>query len=403
MPAGEARGRSASAPAASLLEQLPREDWLALLRYVRPALNELEDELLTSRMAQLRAIPTAKLTSGRSRRDLCRLLAAGGPLWRETVERLAGDEEAARRFAWLLEGEEPPAMPKPAPQPATRPGRLERDDRLRTRARELLEQRDTARRRATGLQARLEVARGRITALEVELERVTAERNDLVRKLEEAAAEREQAIERATRQSEAQLAATREELRALRRAEEERGQRRGRQASRRAAAEQQAQGDSIDRARRLARRLAAPGRPSRLPQGIAPGTADAAAALLSSGRYVLIDGYNVTKQHRGHLSLEQQRLWLVRLLEGLVARRGVRCRVVFDGDPTATPPATSSRRVRVTFTAGGTADDELVGMVAALPSDEPVVVVTDDRELTSRLHEKGVDVIGTRPFLAVVQ
>ncbi|MDP8930521.1 MAG: NYN domain-containing protein [Actinomycetota bacterium] len=398
---------SGAPPAAMSLEQLPREDWLLLLTFVRAALNALEDDLVTPRMARLRAIPSAKLASGRSRRDLCRLIASGGPLWRETVERLAGDEEAARHFGWLLKGDEPPspAPASPAPKSPTegaRPtGRPKRDPQMRARGRELVEQRDAARRRATGLEARLEIERERNDALQAKLEQVTAERTELARKLEDIAAEREQAIERATRHAEAQLAAARDELRAFRRAEEERLQARRRGASRRAAAEQHAERDDSRRAR-PPQRVAAAGRPSRLPRGMAPGTVDAAASLLAAGRWVLVDGYNVTKQHRNHLPLEHQRLWLVRLLEGFVARTGVRCRVVFDGDPLASPPATSSRAVAITFTKGGTADDELVAIVAALAPDEPVAVVTDDRELATRLADHGVDIIGTREFLAAV-
>ncbi|MDP8961655.1 MAG: NYN domain-containing protein [Actinomycetota bacterium] len=407
MTGGDASGSSAP-PAETSLEQLPREDWVLLLTFVRAALNALEDDLVTPRMAQLRATPSAKLASGRSRRDLCRLIAAGGPLWRETVERLAGDEEAARHFGWLLKGDEPPPSPAPvspapkSPTAGARPtGHPKRDPQIRARGRELVEQRDAARRRATGLEARLEIERERSDALQVKLEQMSAERDELARKLEDIAAEREQAIERATRHAEAQLAAARDELRGFRRAEEERIQARRREASRRAAAEHQAERDDSQRARRP-QRLAAAGRPSRLPRGMAPGTVDAAAALLAAGRWVLVDGYNVTKQHRNHLPLEHQRLWLVRLLEGLVARTGVRCRVVFDGDPLASPPATSSRAVAITFTKGGTADDELVAIVAALAPDEPVAVVTDDRELATRLADHGVDVIGTREFLAAV-
>lgn len=394
-------------PAATSLEQLPGEDWLLLLTHVRAALNALEDGLVTPRMAQLRAIPSGKLVSGRSRRDLCRLLAAGGPLWREAVERIAGDEEAARRFDWLLKGEEPPTSQTPvSPEEqspmtsgAGRADRPKRDPQTRARGRELVEQRDAARRRATGLEARLEIERERNAALQARLEQVTVERNELARKLEDVAAEREQAIDRATRHAEAQLAAAREELRALRRAEEERRQQRRREASRRADAGHRAQRyDTLGA--RPAQRVATAGRPSRLPRGTAPGTADAAAALLVADRCVLVDGYNVTKQHRDHLPLEHQRLWLVRLLEGLVARTGVRCRVVFDGDPLASPPAMSSRAVGVTFTKGGTADDELVAMVSALAPDEPVVVVTNDRELATRLGDLGVDIIGTREFVA---
>ena len=50
--------------------------------------------------------------------------------------------------------------------------------------------------------------------------------------------------------------------------------------------------------------------------------------------------------------------------------------------------------------AGVTADDEIV--LAVEGTDEPVAVVTDDRELSARVAVAGADVIGTTSFLGVV-
>ncbi len=153
-------------------------------------------------------------------------------------------------------------------------------------------------------------------------------------------------------------------------------------------------------------RLAAPGRPSRLPPGVAPGTPDEVRALLTPGRRVLVDGYNVTIDRHEGQPLADQRSWLVRRLEGLAARYDVECSVVFDGDravPTTATQRLGGRVVKVRYTSGGEADDLLVDMVERLPPAEPVLVVTDDRELRERLEARGADVVGTAAFLAVAR
>jgi predicted RNA-binding protein with PIN domain len=141
--------------------------------------------------------------------------------------------------------------------------------------------------------------------------------------------------------------------------------------------------------------------PTRLPDTVAPGTAEEADLLLSAGRLVAVDGYNVTLQHRPQLDLAGQREWLIRRLATLAAQRRVRPVVVFDGErASAARPLTGVREVEVRFTGAGiTADDELLFLVEALPDDEPVLAVTDDRELSARLAARGVDVVGTGPFV----
>jgi hypothetical protein len=387
-------------PRADVLQRLPPDAWAVVLRHARGALHELEPGELTPRMEQLRATPTSRLVGGRSRRDLSRLLAAGGPLWWKTSERLRADEQAGGLEA-VLRGEAPVPehdQPRP-PAPTARP---EREQRLRQRVRELVEQRDQARRRASGLEARLQTERDRADALAAELEQAAARGDELAERLEAAATERQAAVDRVLRQFESQLADAREELRSYRRSEQERRRRRQRRQEARTRAEERAEREvsRFRSARRSRRRHARPGRPSRLPPGIAPGTRDAVAALLAPGRRLLVDGYNVTRQHRGHLPLEQQRLWLIKRLEGLRTRTRVRPTVVFDGQEAAGAPVAPSRTVAVRFTAGGSADDELVAMVGELPEEEPVVVVTDDRELTERLRAHRVDVVATRPFVA---
>ncbi|MGH3440991.1 MAG: hypothetical protein ACRDUY_02895, partial [Nitriliruptorales bacterium] len=87
-------GADTPPPTTEQLERLPADLWAAVLTRVRAALHALDADLVDKRMERLRATPTSKLAGGRSRRDLCELLAEGGPLWRETAERLAEDPAA---------------------------------------------------------------------------------------------------------------------------------------------------------------------------------------------------------------------------------------------------------------------------------------------------------------------
>jgi hypothetical protein len=277
--------------------------------------------------------------------------------------------------------------------------------RARTRLREQRDQRDAARRRAQGAERRAAAAEAEVDRLRRELEAMAAEQATLQHALAEAEVERRRAVEREAHRHEADVERLRAELAALRRAEEER-----RLASRRREdARRQAERDAAESAAVARREVRAhrgarvrPGRPSVLPEGIAPDTAEAADALLHAGRLVFVDGYNLTLQHRGHLPLETQRTWVTQLLATAAAQRRVRPVVVFDGErATGRRPLAGSREVEVRFTPSGiTADDELVLAVEA--TDEPVLVVTDDRELRARVLASGADVVGTGPFLWAV-
>ncbi|MFP4636419.1 MAG: NYN domain-containing protein, partial [Nitriliruptoraceae bacterium] len=250
--------------------------------------------------------------------------------------------------------------------------------------------------RAARLNEELEGARRRIAELEQQLEAVRGQ-------LEEHEAERGRALERERRRRDAEVARLEQQLTAARSELEEQ-----RQAARRQAARPAASGRGAQAASSTERRVGepepsddrfVPGRPSRLPGDVVAGTTEAASLLLHPGRKVLVDGYNVTRQHRGHLDLERQRTWLTQLLATAAATRRIRPVVVFDGERAGGGRAgVGSRDVEVRFTpAGITADDELVLDVEG--SDEPVVVVTDDRELAGRVAACGADVIGTVAFL----
>ncbi len=394
-------------PDAEHLQRLDRAHWTVLLRHAREAMKDLDVHLLTPRIERLRAVPVSKLAGGRSRRDLVRLLAEGGPLWRATVDRVHTDPGV--ELSELLSDAAlaaPTSTSEGADDGGGDGGADDRGDdervhRLKERARDLKDERDDARRRAEGLEARLRTEQERFDELEEELARVRADRDRLAERLDEAADEREQALERLQRRHDAQVYELREELRTHRRRKQQREERRRLRQERRRDAEAEAQ-EQIEAhlEDRREGRSAEPGRPSTLPGGIRPDTADAVDALLTRGRRVVVDGYNITKQHRDHLDLEQQRRWLLTRAGQLERRRGVRCVVVFDGDAATRSRGARRREASAVFTADGTADDRIVAMVDGLPEDEPVLVVTDDRELQDRVRGRGADVVGTRAFVA---
>ena len=127
---------------------------------------------------------------------------------------------------------------------------------------------------------------------------------------------------------------------------------------------------------------------------------------LHPGVTLVIDGYNVTKAERGfgELKLEVQRDRLIKEVEQLARRKKVGGTIVFDGSEV--PPGTSrSRRgsVRVEFSAPDEiADDHIVALVEKLPPD-PVVVVTNDRELQGRVGALGATIARSDQLLGLIR
>lgn len=389
-------------PTDAALARLDADSLAALLTALRRAIRA--DAASSDEAQQLLQAPAARLVGRRGCRRVAAVLAAEPQLWAA----VAGDSEVARIVDGLLPdaaGEEPGREPD-ASEGAGDPPATEREGAAKRRVRELREQRDAWQRRAAGADARatrladeLEVAQGRIAELEQQLETLRAQ-------LEEHAEQRVRAVERERRRRDAEVVRLEEQLAAVRSELEEQRQVARRQAScptspgrgtrTPTTAEQRVQEHEPDEDRFV------PGRPSRLPTEVVAGTTEAASLLLHPGRRVLVDGYNVTRQHRDHLDLERQRAWLVQLLATAAATRRIRPVVVFDGERAGGGRGgTGSREVEVRFTpAGITADDELVLDVEG--TDEPVVVVTDDRELAGRVAASGADVIGTTVFLGAV-
>jgi predicted RNA-binding protein with PIN domain len=152
-------------------------------------------------------------------------------------------------------------------------------------------------------------------------------------------------------------------------------------------------------------RPAVAGRPCRLPHGVDPDSVTATVALLQiPGLRLLVDGYNLTRDPRAvpAAGLEQQRAWLVRLMGGVVARFDIRPTLVFDGRVDVEGAVPRARGVIVRFTADETADELLVALLDQLPPDEPVLVVTSDREIRAAAGIRDANSVSAGAFLAAI-
>lgn len=388
---------------------LSRRAWREVVAHARRVLADLPADQLTPPLRRVRSTPANKLLQGRSRRDLAEALAEGGVAWvglRDRLGRIEHDDE----LAFLLDDGAP--RPSASPEPAEGAGRdgdaeaLRADvARLRERLRSSRGERDEARRRAEGALARLDAAEQQLADSRATIADLERRVTELAAGLDQAGRDQERAVERERRRQDAVVADLQRQLAELRRAEEDRRRARHDRERRDAVeAERDAARRAEEREAQRVRRsggsdLAAPGRPSELPPGAAPGSTAHAKALLGPGRRVLVDGYNVAKTVRSDLADEgAERQWLEAGLQHLVASRHVEVEVFWDGDRTQ---GTSVKvgGIKAHFSPRGvTADDDIEFAVAAAPDDEPIVVVTDDRGLRERLAPYRVDLLGTQPF-----
>jgi len=385
-------------PDLDALGAMPTEHWSALLTHLRAALRAVPDEALTPHLRRLRAAPAKKLAHGRVRQDLERALADGGALWVRFRERLADDAAAARQWVQALSAD-------PAPQ-APPPSSLVADDdlvpRLKERARSLRRERDDLARQVDGATARASAAE---TARDDAVSAAEALRDELAAltaRVVAAADNEREAADRANRRRDREVADLQAQLRDARRGIEQarRDAADAREALARAT-EQAGRRSVVDPSEPIT--TVVPGRPSMVPGDIVPGTTGYAKALLPRGRKVVIDGYNVTKTHRGELQPAEQREWLIGLLSGAAARMGLDVTIVFDGAEGAGLRHQRSRGIRVEFSRGGlSADDDICFLVATIDPDVPVTVVTDDGELRQRLAPDHVDLLFTRELLWAV-
>jgi predicted RNA-binding protein with PIN domain len=107
--------------------------------------------------------------------------------------------------------------------------------------------------------------------------------------------------------------------------------------------------------------------------------------------HLIVDGYNVTISAWGEtLTLEQQRNRLVHGLGAVAAQTNAEITVVFDGADAIFGSKPSARGVRVLFSAKGQiADDVVVELARVEPEGRPVIVVSSDQEVATRVRREG--------------
>jgi len=342
-------------------------------------------------------------------------MSQGGPVWLAVRTRIETDPDLVTRLSAALAPETADTPPSEvdalrdrvaAAERARDDARAQRDDarlqrdQARSERDEARTQRDGVTGREDGLRSRVEALQATVATLQDKVARLTGavEANDVVR---------EQVVDRERRRAAGEQAALKQELAETRRLLDEARRANARLARRRSDAPAPTRTPtpaprSTSRGRAPdgpppATDVVVPGRPSRLPPGLRLDTREGVERLLAPGRRVLVDGYNVTRTQRPDLTLEQQRTWLVNGLAALAASRRLDLTVVFDAHLDGGGAAGPRRRgVTVQYSLRDmTADDELVFAVAAMDSDEPVIVVTDDRELRQRLAPHGVDLLRT--------
>lgn len=383
-------------PASALADGLAALDaraWGQLVRNLRT--------LAPPATADLLARPSSELVAGAPRAELCALIAADADTCTAlladlglpaAVHALLAATAPGPAASDLTPAGAPPADAADAAGPTDTPA-ADDDARSAERSRVLRRSRDEERRRREGAEARAAAAEARAEEARVTAEcgrAALAERDAALARAEEATAD---AVARAERRAAGRIAALEEELATERRTTEEL-----RRTTERLRGEVDALRVDLARAATAPTAAAAVAggageRPLQPPAELAPDSTDAARWLAARCDRLLVDGYNVVLTLRPGRPLEEQRRWLIDRLRPLAARGLVRPLVVFDGAG-RTGGLRDTGGVEVRFTAGGaSADDDIVFEVAA--TDRPMLVVTDDVELGTRVRAEGGNVVGT--------
>lgn len=148
-------------------------------------------------------------------------------------------------------------------------------------------------------------------------------------------------------------------------------------------------------------------RPTRLPGGVLDDTPEALLALARTPEMLLVvDGYNVAKTAWPDLPIATERERLIDGLADLQARTGVDVLVVFDGadQPGPTSASSAPRPIRVRFSPPDVeADDVIVALVADLPDQRPVTVVSSDRRVQRGAADGGANVAQADQLVALLR
>jgi predicted RNA-binding protein with PIN domain len=377
---------------AGSLSALDARSFAQLLRALR-AMPSLPETIATPL-----ARPTSELASGTARDELCRRIADD-----QTVRSaLRADESLPAAIHSAIGSAATGTSTGPTDEQVPAGAASGNgSDRASQRARELRRTLEEERRRREGAEARASAAEARTAAAEAARGETEARVIALEREVSDAADAVRQATERTERRAESRIAGLERDLAAARRAHAALQRDHDRTLAELGAV----RSELVDLQGALDRAPApvadhADGRPLVLPPELEENTTEAASWLTHRARLLLVDGYNVSLALRAGHPLEEQRRWLVERVRPLVVRGGADPIVVFDGDGTASTRRDASG-VEVRFTAAGTtADDEIVFAVAA--TDDPVLVITDDAELSARVRAEGGNVIGTVHLLGAI-
>lgn len=296
------------------------------------------------------------------------------------------------------------SAPRRTPQPEGLAARLERErDKVRRARAEARAARAEVRRAEAAARAEVKELEEAVAALQARLAAQERRAASLERAVTAARAAAERSERKARKELEA-LEGARDEARAALRAERKRVRELEREVARlaeRLAARAAREAPEPAPARRGARR------PLPAPKGLLEDAPETLRAWLArDGLTVLVDGYNVAMAEGGYadVGLADRRALLVEDLSRLARRVRARFVVVFDG---ADVPPGSARRargpVRVEYSRPDEiADDHLIARLLELPPD-PVLLVTNDRDLQGRARQLGATIATSNQLLALLR
>lgn len=144
-------------------------------------------------------------------------------------------------------------------------------------------------------------------------------------------------------------------------------------------------------------------RPQRLVRGAVEGTPAGVDQLLRSpGALVVVDGYNLAMAVWRSLSPAELRDRTVGFLTDVRSRTGADVVVVFDGGEVGERLAVAAPvGVRTMFSPTGVeADDVIIDLMAKVPAEQPVVVVSSDRRVRDGVRRQGANVIRSEELWA---
>lgn len=336
-----------------------------------------------------------KPTLTRKEAEVLRLAAARTDGWEAEIEKRT-PKSASKKS----DGRELEALRERVERERTKTAQAREDARRAKEEARTAAERE--RRRASSLEREL-------TSTKKELQQARAENRSLQAEVTKEKEARERDLRRERRDAERARSERDEQKEKLRAARKETTELRKqiRDLERRLASAERASKHAAPRTATQAKARPKKRRPLKAPPGLFEEAPESLVRWLETpGVRVLIDGYNVTKAEEGFgdLHLPAQRNRLVQEVTRLARKYDVAPIIVFDGSDV--PPGTR-RRVRPPVeveysSADEIADDHLVARLDDLPPD-PVIVVTNDRELQDRARAKGATIARSDQLLALVR